>query len=64
MPEEKPVCPKCGSDLLVRLGNQTHCNSCGKSHGLIKDPIGEAARRARAARSEKTGWHKHGREFP
>ena len=64
MTAEKPVCPKCGSGLIALLGNQKHCNQCGHSFDLVRDPIAQRAARAREARSEKTGWHKHGREFP
>jgi hypothetical protein len=57
MPEEKPKC-KCGSDLLVRLGNETHCNACGLSFDLDRSPIATAAQAARDRRSPATGWHK------
>jgi hypothetical protein len=59
MTEEKQKCPKCGSDLLVRLGNQTHCNSCAHEFGLVRDPIAQRAARARAARCEKSGYQPH-----
>ena len=64
MPDEtKIACPKCGSEeLIVLLGCQKHCNGCGHDFDLVKDPIGEATRRARAARSEKSGWHKRKEE--
>jgi hypothetical protein len=64
MPEEKPVCPKCGSGLIVPLANEKHCNQCGHSFDLVRDPIAQRAARAREACSAKTGYqpHKHGRD--
>jgi tRNA(Ile2) C34 agmatinyltransferase TiaS len=63
MAEEKPVCPKCGSELIVPLANERHCNQCGHSFGLVRDPIARAAQASKEARSAKTGYqpHKHGR---
>jgi hypothetical protein len=61
MPEEMK-CAKCGSDLLVRLGNEMHCNACGHSFDLDRSPIATAAQASKAARSPKSGWHKHGRD--
>ena len=64
MPEEKPKCPRCQSELIVALANEKHCNQCGHSFDLVKDPISARAQAAREARSAKTGWqpHKHGRD--
>ncbi len=56
MPEETKTCPHCQSSLTVRLGNETHCNSCGKSWGLDKNPVATQAAARKARRSEKTGW--------
>lgn len=49
----KPVCPKCGSSLTVEFSNVRRCQQCGHQFDLERDPVG---RRARAERSEKTGW--------
>jgi len=50
MPEEtKVVCPRCGSTLIVRLGNADHCNQCALDFNLEKNPV--AAR----AQTEKRG---------
>jgi hypothetical protein len=65
MPEEKPVCPKCeSSELIVLLANEKHCNQCGHSFDLVKDPIAQRTAQTREARSAKTGWqpHKHGQD--
>jgi DNA-directed RNA polymerase subunit RPC12/RpoP len=63
MEEKKIACPKCGSaELIVPLANEKHCNGCGFSFDLVKDPIGRAAQARKDARCPKTGWHKHGRE--
>lgn len=44
--EPRPVCPKCGSnELVVRISNADHCNSCGISFNQTRDPVGESARR-------------------
>jgi hypothetical protein len=43
----------------VRLGNETHCNSCGKSFALDRNPVStQAADRKRAA-SASTGFNPH-----
>ena len=57
--EEKLKCPRCGSELIVLLANEKHCNQCGHSFDLVKDPIARAAQAARDSRSEKTGYHPH-----
>lgn len=44
MPDEKPVCPRCGSELTVSVANQRHCNSCGHEFDLERDPVGKRAR--------------------
>jgi hypothetical protein len=56
MPEEKTICPFCQSNLTVRLGCETHCNSCGKSFALDKNPISTQAADRRAA---ATGFPAH-----
>jgi ribosomal protein L37AE/L43A len=54
--ETKTICPFCRSTLTVRLGNQTHCNSCGKSFALDRNPVStQAADRKRSA-SPSTGY--------
>jgi tRNA(Ile2) C34 agmatinyltransferase TiaS len=54
MPEEtKPVCPRCGSTLVVEFANMKRCNQCGHQFDLERFPI---VARARAERSERTGW--------
>jgi hypothetical protein len=56
------TCPYCQSSLTVRLGNETHCNSCGKSFGLDRSPVStQAANRKRAA-SASTGFNRHQHE--
>ena len=49
-------CLECGSELVVQLGNEKHCNQCGASWGLEKNPIAKTAADRKARRSEKTGW--------
>jgi hypothetical protein len=63
MPEEtKTICVYCQSSLTVRLGNETHCNSCGRSFGLDRNPVAtQAADRKRAA-SASTGFARHRHE--
>jgi transposase-like protein len=56
MPEDKPVCPYCQSTLTVRLGNETHCNACGKSFDLDRNPIATEAANRKAQRSGANGW--------
>jgi hypothetical protein len=54
--ETKTICVYCQSTLTVRLGNQTHCNQCGRSFGLDRNPVSmQAADRKRAA-SPSTGF--------
>ncbi len=43
MNEERPICPHCHSDLTVPLGQQWHCNACGREFGFDKNPISTAA---------------------
>jgi len=50
MREEKQTCPKCGSELVIPIANQLHCNSCGNDFAVEKDPIG------RRAQTEKRGY--------
>jgi hypothetical protein len=57
--ETKSTCPYCQSSLTVRLGNETHCNSCGKSWGLDKNPISTIALDRKARQSDSTGFHRH-----
>jgi hypothetical protein len=57
--ERNPVCPYCQGTqgtLTVRLGNETHCNSCGRSWGLDKNPIATHAADRKAGRSRAAGW--------
>lgn len=48
MNDKKQICPKCGSDLVIVIGNALHCNSCGHDFDCIKTPI--------PRKSEKRGW--------
>jgi hypothetical protein len=57
--ETKPVCPFCQSTLTVRLGCETHCNSCGKSFALDRNPISTIALNRKAAASPSTGYGLH-----
>jgi uncharacterized Zn finger protein (UPF0148 family) len=50
------TCPYCQSTLVVKLGNETHCNSCGKSFGLDKNPVSTQALNRKAQRSPSTGY--------
>ncbi len=36
---EKPKCPECGSDLVIELANQRHCNCCGNDFDVVKNPV-------------------------
>ncbi|HLZ52107.1 MAG TPA: hypothetical protein VKP61_15275 [Candidatus Acidoferrum sp.] len=57
MPEElKPVCPNCQSTLTVKLGNETHCNCCGTSFDLDRNPVATQAANRKARRSRASGW--------
>jgi|HubBroStandDraft_6_1064221.scaffolds.fasta_scaffold85783_2 hypothetical protein len=49
MSEEKSICPKCGSALIVRLANVDHCNQCAHDFNLDRNPI------ATHAQTEKRG---------
>jgi hypothetical protein len=64
MSEEKPVCPRCQSELIQPISNELRCGACGFQFGLVRDPIARRVQAAREARSEKTGYqpHKHGRD--
>jgi hypothetical protein len=48
MIEEKPVCPRCGSELVITLGNQKHCNACSEEFQIDKNPISTAAARRKS----------------
>jgi tRNA(Ile2) C34 agmatinyltransferase TiaS len=39
MTETKPVCPKCGADLVVAISNQRHCNACSLDFDISKNPV-------------------------
>jgi ribosomal protein L37AE/L43A len=54
--ETKPICIFCQSPLTVRLANETHCNSCGKSFALDKNPVATIAQNRKARRSKESGW--------
>jgi len=54
--QSKTVCPFCHSAITVRLANETHCNQCGRSWGLDKNPVSTMALARKARRSRKTGW--------
>jgi hypothetical protein len=54
MEEQTKPCPRCGSTLIVQIGNARHCNACSLDFDLQKNPI--AAR----AQTEKRGlWTSH-----
>jgi transposase-like protein len=60
MPEEtKTICPFCQSSLTVRLGNETHCNSCARSFALDKNPVATQAANRKTAASASTGFARH-----
>jgi uncharacterized Zn ribbon protein len=44
---EKEKCPKCGSTLTLRLGNQSHCNSCSHEWAIDRNPVATNALRRR-----------------
>jgi tRNA(Ile2) C34 agmatinyltransferase TiaS len=44
MPEEKPVCPECKSELVSEISNFKKCLQCGHQFDLNRDPIGTRAR--------------------
>jgi hypothetical protein len=60
--ETKTICVYCQSALTVRLGNETHCNSCGRSFALDKNPISTRAADRRRAASASTGFSAHRHE--
>jgi ribosomal protein L37AE/L43A len=45
MSEDKPVCPRCGSNLVTEISNASHCQQCGADFGLDRFPIVTAARK-------------------
>jgi transposase-like protein len=47
MPEQKTVCPQCGSELVHEISNMKRCVACGHQFNLVKNPIAERARLAR-----------------
>jgi hypothetical protein len=53
------TCPYCQSTLVVKLGNESHCNSCGKSFGLDRNPISTQALNRKASASPSTGYGLH-----
>jgi hypothetical protein len=50
MPEEKLICPECGSTLITEISNFKKCLQCGHQFDLERDPVGKRAR------AEKIGW--------
>lgn len=48
MNDKKQICPKCGSDLVIVIGNALHCNACGNHFDCIQTPT--------PRKSEKRGW--------
>jgi hypothetical protein len=50
------TCPYCQSTLVVKLGNETHCNSCGKSFGLDRNPVSTQAADRKCAAAPSTGY--------
>jgi hypothetical protein len=53
------ICPYCQSTLVVKLGNETHCNSCRKSFGLDRNPVSSQAADRKRAASPSTGYGHH-----
>jgi tRNA(Ile2) C34 agmatinyltransferase TiaS len=53
--ETKPICPKCGSELIGEISNFKKCLQCGHQFALVKDPI---SARAHKARADAVGWPK------
>ena len=46
--KEASKCPKCGSDLISEIaGAGKRCGACGHQFAVVRDPIGEAARKRR-----------------
>lgn len=59
---EETKCPKCGSELITKLGNEKRCQECGLMFGLDRNPVStQAADRKRAA-SASTGFNRHQHE--
>jgi hypothetical protein len=44
MAEETIRCPRCESELVISVGNQRHCNSCGLDHAFQIKPRPEVER--------------------
>jgi hypothetical protein len=44
--EQKAVCPRCASELVVSIANQRHCQSCSLDYNHEHDPIGARNRNA------------------
>jgi transposase-like protein len=57
MEDTKVTCPRCGSSLIVELGNQKHCNACSEEFQIDKHPIASAAHKRQAERSVRTGFY-------
>jgi transposase-like protein len=55
--ETKVTCPRCGSSLIVKLGNQLHCNACSEEFQIDKHPIASAAAERKAQRTAATGYY-------
>jgi hypothetical protein len=53
---DKSKCPECGSELVIQIANQKHCNSCGRDFAVDKNPT---ATRAHKARADAQGWPKN-----
>jgi hypothetical protein len=51
---DKPKCPSCGSECVIAISNQQHCNSCAADFNVEKDPVGNRAR----GEAEKRGYPK------
>jgi tRNA(Ile2) C34 agmatinyltransferase TiaS len=49
--ETKPVCPKCGSNLIQSITNASRCGQCGHQFDLDRNPIS-----TQAHASKNSGW--------
>jgi tRNA(Ile2) C34 agmatinyltransferase TiaS len=48
--ESEPVCPQCGSTMIQAVGQQKHCNSCGKDFDWDPNPIATCAQKRKQQR--------------
>jgi hypothetical protein len=55
MTTEEKTCPKCGSELVITLANQKHCNACSEEFQIDRHPVATAAAR-RKSQAFVGGW--------